>query len=372
MPNQLAPVIDKLLAAGLVALREQAIMPRLVNRAYEALAGQRGSTIDVPIPSAITATAVTPSNVPPTTPDIGPVSVAIPLDQWYEAPFYLTDKEQLEVMDGLIPLQATEAIKALANMVDKSILSQATKVYGMAGTPGTTPFQTDLTEYLDARKILNRQLAPMDNRAVVLDVEAEAKALNLRAFQDASFRGDTAGIINGQIGTKLGAVWVMDQNVMVHTTGTGTGYQTNGAQALGATTVLVDTGTGTLVPGDIITFASHTQTYAVQSATGGPPHTSITITPPLKLALLDNDVITKKATHVMNLNFHRDAFALASRPLESSDPFGLGRFQVAIDPVSGLALRFEVTREHKRTRFSYDILWGVQCVRPELAVIIAG
>lgn len=372
MPNQLTPVIDKLLAAGLVALREQAIMPRLVNRAYEAIAGQRGSTIDVPIPSAIQATAVTPANVPPTTPDVGPTSVAIPLDQWYEAPFYLTDKEQLEAMEGIIPLQASEAIKALVNMVDRSILAQATKVYGMAGTPGTTPFQTDLTEYLDARKILNRQLAPMDNRAVVLDVDAEAKALNLRAFQDASFRGDTDGIINGQIGRKLGAVWVMDQNVMTHTTSTGTGYQANGPHAAGATTILVDTGTGTLVPGDVFTFASHTQTYVVTAAAGGPPHTSVTISPGLKIAIIDNDVMTKKATHVMNLNFHRDAFALASRPLESADPFGLGRFQVAIDNISGLALRFEVTREHKRTRFSYDILWGVQLVRPELAVIIAG
>jgi hypothetical protein len=372
MPNILTAVVDKLLATGLVALREQAIMPRLVNRAYEAMAGQRGSTIDVPIPSAIVATAVAPSNVPPTTPDVSPTSVAIPLDQWYEAPFYLTDKEQLEVTQGIIPMQTTEAIKALVNVVDESILSKYTKVYGFAGTAGTTPFATDLSAYLEARKVLNRQLAPMDERGVVLDVDAEAAALNLRAFQDASFRGDTEGIINGQIGRKLGAIWVMDQNVPTHTTSTAAAYQTNGAQAAGATTVLVDTGTGAFVVGDVITFASHTQTYAVQSATGGPPHTAITVLPGLQIALADNDVISKKATHVVNLNFHRDAFALASRPLESSDPFGLGRFQVAIDQLSGLALRFEVSREHKRTRFSYDILWGVQCVRPELAARIAG
>jgi hypothetical protein len=374
--NTVTNVIQQLLAQGLLALRENAQMPRLVNRSYESIAGEKGSTIDVPIPSAIAAQAVTPSYVPPDDAGVSPTSVSIALDQWVEAPFFLTDKELLEVQEGTIPMQASEAIKALANDVDDYIFSLYTSVYGYAGVAGTTPFQSDLSEYLDARKALNNQLAPMDPRFAVINADAEAEALGLRAFQDASFRGDADGIIKGQIGEKLGAMWVMDQNVPTHTAGTASGATSDTAgYAVGVKTVtLASAGTGTILVGDVITFANHAQTYAITSgdadvSNGG----TISFYPGLTTALPGSaQAITVKATHVVNLNFHRDAFALASRPFAGADPMGLGTFMSAVDPVSRLALRLEVSRQHKRTRFSYDILYGAQLIRPELAARIAG
>jgi hypothetical protein len=340
------------------------------------MAGQKGSTIDVPIPSAITVQSVSPGATPPSTADVAPTSVSIALSNWYEAPFYLTDKDVQEAVEGVIPMEASEAVKALANQIDGDILALYTSVYGHAGTGGTTPFATDLADYLDARKLMADQLAPMDPRFAVLDPAAEANALGLRAFQDASFRGDVDGIINGQIGNKLGALWVMDQNIPTHTAGAASGATTNAAAyAVGATTItLASAGTGDIKVGDIITFAGDTQTYTVTTgdtdvSNGG----TIVISPGLKVAQATAAVaITVKASHTVNLLFHRDAFALAMRPFSGVDPMGLGHFQSAIDPVSGLVLRLEVTREHKRTRFSYDVLYGVQAVRPALAVRIAG
>jgi hypothetical protein len=40
--------------------------------------------------------------------------------------------------------------------------------------------------------------------------------------------------------------------------------------------------------------------------------------------------------------------------------------------VSGVALRMEVVRQNKQTLFDFDVLYGAACVRPELAVRLAG
>lgn len=381
MANDFTTVIPKLLAQGLLALRQQAIMPRLVNRAYDTLAGERGSTIDVPIPSAVTVAAVSPAATPPSTASQTPTKAAISLSEWNEAAFYLSDKDMQEVMVGTIPMQASEAIKAIANQIDSDILALYKSVYSFVGTPASTPFGSNLDAYLAARKVLALRLSPMDPRFVVLDPAAEANALSLRAFQDASFRGDTGGIINGQIGNKLGALWAMDQNIPYHTASSdlvGAVNETGGVAA-GTKTIAVDGFSAPANEGDVFTiddqFESDGVTLRTFVAAAGCTTTSLVFEPGLATAFPTadgNQVVTIKGSHVVNLAFHRDAFALAMRPFAGADPLGIGLFQSAVDPVSGLVLRLEVTREFKRTRFSYDVLYGVKCVRPELACRIAG
>ena len=161
--NDLSKVVDKLLAQGLLALRGTCVMPRLVNSDYSNLAAQQGASIDVPIPSAIKAQAVTPGATSQDTGDISPVSATIKLDRWMEAPFYLTDKDLMEANRGVIPMQASEAVKAIANDVNATLLGLGRKFYGMGGTPGTTPFST-VVDATNARKVLNRQLAPVNDR----------------------------------------------------------------------------------------------------------------------------------------------------------------------------------------------------------------
>jgi len=386
--NILTAVTPKLLAQGLLALRANCVMPRLVNRDFDSLAATKGASIDVPIPSAVEVKDVDPSNTPPSTNASLPTSVPVPLDEWKEAPFFLTDKDLLTCMNGTIPMQASEAISALADTVDTYILTKMYKrIYSFGGDAGTTPFGGTTPSTNDAnqaRKRLNVQRAPLGNRRFVLDPDAEAAASMLRAFQDVSWSGDPSAIQTGQVKNKLGFDWYMDQNIPTHTAGTittGLIAKAATAQATGLSTIVAHTAASTgrcsLKEGDILYIAGQAgdQSYVVtenvaQAAANS--DVSIKIYPDLVTPLVGSEVITVEESHVVNLAFHRDCFAFATRPLESSAQ-GLGNIIMAdVDPVSGLTLRLEISREHKRTRFSYDILYGGATVRGALGTRLGG
>lgn len=384
MANSLAAVTPRLLAQGLLALRQVAIIPQLVNMGYSGLAGERGSSIDVPIPSAIAAQVVAPGNTPPSTPDVQPSTVSIQLNNWYEAPFYLTDQDMLTAMNGTIPMQASEAVKSLANRVNTDILTLYKSVYGFNGTPGTTPLASDTSAITNTRKVLNTQLAPVDDRRFVLDPNADGNALSLPAFQYVNQGGTDSVMREGQLGRRLGFDFYMSQLMPFHTAGTQSGTITvSGAAAAAPTafsqTITIASAGSSAVAwnyGDVVTFAGDTQTYVVTNISGvtiGASSTgTVTLAPGLQIAKSGGEAVTLKASHQINLAFHRDAFAFATRPLASSAE-GLGNIiQTATDPDSGLTLRLEISREHKRTRFSYDILYGCQCIRPQLAARLAG
>jgi hypothetical protein len=383
MANVFTEVTPKLLAQGLLALRQNCVTPRLVNRSYENLAAQKGAAINVPIPSAIAVNDVAPANYAPTTQDSVPTSAVITLDQWKEAPFYLTDKDILQAMDGIIPMQASEAVKSLANTIDSYILGLYKGVWSYGGTAGITPFgDGKTTDINQARKRLNQQLAPLGDRYFLFDPETEAAAAAVPAFQAIYASGDSTAIQTGAVQNKLGFGWFMDQNVPTHTAGTittGAIAKAATAQAVGLSTIVgttaASTGAVALVVGDIISIAGSTQTYTVTEAvTQGSAATdfSVKISPPLVKALAGSEAITVKASHVVNLAFHRDFAAFATRPLEQTGTGFGNHIMSEVDPVSGLSLRLEITREHKRVRFSYDVLYGAAIVRPQLATRLAG
>lgn len=381
MSNTLTYVTPQLLAQGVLALREMAVMPRLVNRDYESLAAQKGAVVNIPIPSAITARSVTAAVTWAANQDFSPTTVAVTLDRWYEATFQLSDSDALTVVDGTMPMQASEAIRALANDADKFILGKHIGFISAAGTPATTPFATNLAVHSTGRKQLNLNETPVDNRRAVLDAAAEAAFMNLAQISDADKRGDQGGIILGTIGRKLGIDWYMDQNVPSYTAGTGwaSGFIASTVSgSIGDTTLnLINaTASGTIKKGDIFSLVADTagQQYVVTTAATASATVAVAISfyPALKTTVATGATLTVvSGTYVANLLFHRDAFVFASRPLQTIA--GVGNImQSPLDPISGMALRLEIARQYKQTTYSYDYLGGAAVVRPEFGCKLCG
>lgn len=383
MANTLDAIMPKILARGLLALREQAVMPRLVNGDYSTEAAEKGDTIDVPIPTAQVASTVTPSNTPPAPANKTPGKVQVSLNQWYKTNFHLSDKDMVEIDRNahFMPMQVSEAVRALANVVNENIFSNYTNIYGFAGTAGTTPFASTVSDATNARKVLNNQRAPRSMRRGVLDFDAEANALALAPFADAEKTMSNMVKIEGEIGRKYGIDWVADDAVPTHTAGSLQAYGglVGSTAAAGASTISIKSAstTGHLVAGDIFTIAGQSQTYAVVSAVSaiasGTPKL-VNIKPGLTATATANAAVTIKATHVVNLAFHRDAFAFANRPLvASTSDMALGsRIMSMTDPQTGITMRLEVSRQYKQVVWEFDILWGSKLVREQLATRIAG
>lgn len=382
MANTITNVLPKLLAQGLMALRQNTVMTRLINTSYSALAAQKGNVINVPIPSSITARDVTAAVAYAANVDSSPTVALVTLDFWKEAPFQMSDSDLVSADAGVLPMQASEAIKSLANAVDSYIIGKHVGFFGKVGTQGTTPFSASLNMASGARKTLSKQLAPLDDRRAVIDPDAEDNLLLNAQILQADQSGSTEAIVNGSIMRKLGFDWYMDQNITSYTPGTAwsnpASWTFDGSNQAGVSTcAVVYTGSGTVKIGDIFALTSGGLGYVVTAvATMVTAVTnSISFYPPLRVtvATAGTLVVGGSTAYIANLTFHRDAMAWASRPLQGASIEGLGHtFQTAVDPISGIALRLELSRQYKQTTFSFDILGGANVIRPEYGCKIAG
>ena len=381
MSNTITNVLPKILADGVLALRENAVMASLVNRDYQTLAQQKGNAVNIPIPSSMTTRSVTPSVAIASNVDVSPTVAVVTLDRWQEVPINLSDSDFANASPTLITMQTTAAIRALANDVDSFIMGKHTSLFGYAGAAGTTPFNGSLTAAASMKLVLTRNLAPLEDRRAVIDPSAEANLILNTAVLN-PFGPDniaTAGILQGSLGRKLGFDFYVNQNISTYTPGTGwvTGFTvstTTGVAGGSTLHILNATASGTVKVGDLFTLASDSKQYVVTvaataSATVG---IDVQIYPPLSAAVSLGTTLAVVATaYTVNLAFHRDAWAFASRPL--SGVFQAGNiFQAPTDPISGIALRLEMSRQYKQETLSFDVLYGTAVIRPELGSKLFG
>lgn len=372
MANTYTDIIPKILGRAVTYFRANSIMPRLCNRDYDGDAATPGATVNVPVPVSPTVTAVSSSASQPSNVDRTFSTVAVDLDQHYESVFHLTDKQRLEIMRGTEAAAVDAHIKALCDHIDTSILTAMDLAASIAtGTAGTTPFAT-LALALDPIQYLDTHKTSRMSRHVVFNPRAQMNLLGLSGFTSMDFVGDVqamlAGGFNGN--TRAGAQWWMDQNCPTHTAGTGSGITTTGGTtAVGATTIATTGGSGTILAGDVVSFAADTTNkYVVATALSGG---SFTIAAPgLKVAIPTSNAITVSAAHTANFAFSKEDVVFASRPfLPSAAAVAVDQ---VTDPVSGLTIRLEVTRQNKQDKWSLDALWGHKVIRPAGVIKIMG
>ncbi len=377
MANDFTALMYEIVAGNLPHLQARMIMPRLVANSLQGKVAEQGDTIDFHLPSVKAATPVVASHNPQAAPDTTRDKVSLVLSEHMQTSFYLTDKQMGEIFSTPAHLKAESrsAVLGLARVANQHIHAQYTGVYGMVGTPGVTPYATTVDASVDAMITLDRQLAPDQDLNLVFDHDAKGNALKLDAFNSAEKTGDEGAVkIEGEIGRKFGLNHFVDHDVVTHTTGAAGTPLVNGAGQSGDT-LIVDGFTTKPNAGDVFTIAGDTQTYAVTAATDlNAGESTLTISPDLQITPADNAGLTFMGDHVVNLAFHRNAFAFATRPtITGSQNLDIdARFAMVQDPTTGISLRLEVKRQEHQTKWVFTLLYGAKLVRPQLAVRVAG
>lgn len=269
--------------------------------------------------------------------------------------------------------QIAQAMRALVNEMEVDL---CTEIYKNAsrgvGTAGTTPFASNFNIVAELRQILVDNGMPDDGQStVVMNTAAGTKLRNLAQLQKANENGGDDMLRRGVLLDLQGLMLKESKGVQSHTKGTGTSYQTSAAAAVGATTISVDTGSGTIVAGDVVTFDGDSNQYVVTGALAGG---SFTIAAPgLVAAVADNTAVSVANNRTANFAFHRKAAEIAMRA--PAEPAGgdaaVDRLTVQ-DPFTGLVFQINAYKGYKKAMFDVSAVWGVKAWKPEFIASLAG
>ena len=375
--NTLTAIQTKILAKALPYLREQMPVSRVINMDYSNDARKKGATIDVEVTSTASTYDITPSATHSDPDGDTPTTVPITLGTHKGSSFKLTDKERAEIdANGYLPGKVTAAMSALGDKFSADVLADYHGIYNVVGSAGSVAFSnaTDRTAAKDATKAvakLNGAQGVIGDRWGAIDENVYAEALALPQFANADQRGHADVVSNGIVGRQYGIDWFQNTQIATHTAGDIAGTivvnDAGSALSVGDTSVTLDGATsGGYKKGDIISFAGHTQTYAVTAdVTQSGGNVTVAITPGLVEVPADGAAVTLTASHRVNIIAERDAIAGATRVLDTGDGETLPSL---VDVPSALAVRLETIRQNKQTKWEFDILYGHKLVRAAKAV----
>lgn len=288
---------------SLAILEENMVATNLVHRDFSPLIASYGDTVNTRRPSKFTAIRKTGTeNV--TDQDAVATNVPVVLDQLFHVTFVIYDSEASKSFKDLVTEYMRPAMLAHAQALDKVVLGQVANFMGNSyGYLNALSTSNAVDGILGTREILNRNLAYVDGRNLILTPSTETTLLNLPIFTQANQVGDQGqALANAYLGRKYGFGTYMCQHmssVSVTPTVDAT-YRTNAAAAAGATTLALKTGTTLFDNNSWFTVVGSGIVHRVLTG-GQSTATSITFTPALQGAVLDSAVVTFTTPGAVNL-----------------------------------------------------------------------
>lgn len=267
--------------------------------------------------------------------------------------------------------QIAQAFRTLTQEMEEDLAIEAYQNASRAvGTAGTTPFGSNFDEVAQVRQILVDNGMPNDGQtSLILNTAAGTNLRNLAQLQKVNEAGSDLLLRQGELLNLQRLMLKESADVQSHTAGSGDSYQLNGALAVGDTTITVDTGTGTILAGDVVTISNHD--YVVATALSG---STFTINEPgIREVVADNTAITVNSDFTANVAFHRSALELIVRPHAVPEGGDLADDAMLIqDPHSGLVFEIRSYKGYRKAMFEVALAWGVKAWKDQHIALLMG
>ena len=378
MANTLNNLIPDLYAAMDVVSRELVGFVPAVMIDGQAARAAVGETVRSPVAPPAVATDVTPGVTPPDDGDqtIGNRTMTITKARRVSVRWNGEQTLGINNGPGVLTVRAqqfAQAIRTLVNEIEADLALLYKTTSRAYGTAGTAPFGTagDYSDAAFVRKILVDNGAPTSDLQLVINTTAGAtfRGKQSQAQMAGSEQLQRQGVLLDVHGMSIRE----SAQVKNHVKGTGASYQVNNVAnyAAGATAIAVDTGTGTVLAGDVVTFADDANKYVTGTALAAG---SMALNEPgLQAALANDTAMTVGNGYAANMAFDRSAIALSTRApaLPAEGDMAVDRFMMT-DPRSGLTFEVSVYPQYRQVQHEISIAWGVANYKPEHTALLLG
>jgi len=273
--------------------------------------------------------------------------------------------------------QITQAMRALVNEIEVDLATEAyTNASRAFGTAGTTPFASNFNDIAEVRQILADNGMPTEDGqlSLIVNTLAGTNLRQLAQLQKANEAGGTELLRQGTLLELQGFMLKESAKVQSHTKGTATGLDAAGGEPAGETSIALDGGDGgTLLSGDVVTFAGDTNKYIVNTGFTAASGTAVIGGPGLQATLADTVEMTIGDSYTANVALHRNGMELAMRaPAKPAGGDAAEDVMVVRDPHSGLVFEISVYKGFNKAMIYVGAVWGYKAWKPDAIAILLG
>ena len=376
MANTLTALVPVLYSAAQDVSNEAFGIVDAINTGFDNKGVAKGDKVKVPIAPTRAAADFTPAAVSASGTDAVADGVEVEITKSRKVAWHLTGEQIRSLENGgndneWVRQLIAQGMRTLRNEAEVDAAA-AVKVGASRaiGTAGTTPFGSDINLIAEARKALLDNGAPLADLQLVIDSAASLNMLKLGIVQQASLAGTAEERRTGRLMRQFGFQIAESAGAALHTKGTGTNYVTDGAQALKAVDVVLKTGAGTVIAGDVVTFAADSVNKYVVNTGITAPGTIKLGRPGLLKAIATGNAMTIGGDYTPNYAFERNAVVGVMRPpLIPGNP--TIKQQVISDSKGMSYLLIEIA-QYGQISWELHLAWGFKVVQSEHVCLILG